>query len=121
MPVRGHNAGNRGQGSKWLSPRKRAAIYARDGHACVWCGGGAVLNVLTVDHLIPRSRGGGNEASNLVTACMACNRLRGDRPISEWINSYDGVTLRLARAIDNAPTIPGFRRRVARRRVRQSV
>lgn len=111
--ARGRNAGNRGQGSKWLSKKKRAAIYARDGHRCVWCGLTAIDVQLTVDHLIPRSRGGGNEANNLVTACMTCNRDLGDAPRSSvlsWCNA-DAVLERLLRAIDGAANVPGFGRR----------
>ena len=76
MPVRGKNAGNRGQGSKWLSKKKRAAIYERDEHRCVWCGS---TEELTVDHLEPRSLGGTNDITNLATACMRHNRERGNR------------------------------------------
>lgn len=112
MPVRGRNAGNRGQGSKWCSKAKRGAIYARDGGCCVWCGSALEL---TIDHLIPRSKGGSNDPSNLVTTCMGCNRKRGNRPLREWVCSAEcgfpeQVALRLARALDGAPSIPGFGR-----------
>ena len=73
--ARGKNAGNKDQGSNWCSKKKRAAIYARDGHRCVWC---PSTENLTIDHLEPRSRGGDNSYLNLVTACMRCNRLKGD-------------------------------------------
>ena len=49
--------------------RIRAAILARDGFVCQWCGGVAD----SVDHLTPRGRGGGDEPENLVAACMRCN------------------------------------------------
>lgn len=113
MPVRGRNAGNRGQGSKWCSKAKRAAIYARDENRCVWCGHDG--RMLTIDHLIPRSKGGNNDPSNLVTTCMRCNRLRGNRSLREWLCHLEcgfpeEVAMRLARALDGAPSIPGFGR-----------
>jgi 5-methylcytosine-specific restriction endonuclease McrA len=71
--ARGKNAGNKGQGSKWIPKKRRAAIYERDGHRCVWC---SATERLSLDHLVPRSRGGSNESSNLVTSCVGCNRHR---------------------------------------------
>lgn len=78
MPVRGKNAGNRGKGSKWLPRKRRLAIYARDGHSCLWCGS---PESLTLDHFTPRSRGGSDDVSNVFTACMKCNRNRGNSPV----------------------------------------
>lgn len=40
---------------------------------------------MTVDHVLPKSRGGGNESTNLVTACEPCNNCKSDS--TEW---YDG-------------------------------
>jgi hypothetical protein len=40
------------------------------------------VKLATLDHITPRSKGGDNSSSNLITACMRCNRLRGD---SNWI------------------------------------
>lgn len=64
-------------------PRPRAKlsrkeIFARDGHACQYCGRTGVP--LTIDHIVPKSRGGDTWTwENLVTACMACNHRKGDR------------------------------------------
>ena len=57
-----------------LPLRKRYAVFLRDRGACVYCG--ATLQAgatLTVDHVVSRKRGGGDELANLVTACRACN------------------------------------------------
>ena len=73
-------AGNNGQGQKWIRNERRVALYLRDGLACCYCG--ATLEdgtVLTLDHLQPRSQGGSNDSTNLVTACMRCNSARADR------------------------------------------
>jgi 5-methylcytosine-specific restriction endonuclease McrA len=55
----------------------RRALFARDGWSCVYCGerGGR----LTLDHVVPRSRGGKSEWDNVVTSCAPCNLRKGDR------------------------------------------
>ncbi|MGQ9631304.1 MAG: HNH endonuclease [bacterium] len=52
-------------------------IMHRDGHTCQYCGASGVP--LTVDHIIPRSRGGKNIWENVVCACIKCNNKKGDR------------------------------------------
>jgi len=54
----------------------RRAVFARDGWACQYCG--AASN-LTVDHVIPRSKGGPSSWENIVASCAPCNRRKGDR------------------------------------------
>jgi CRISPR/Cas system Type II protein with McrA/HNH and RuvC-like nuclease domain len=58
----------------------RARIYKRDNHECVYCGS---KKDLTLDHVIPKSRGGGNEWTNLVTSCFKCNLKKGNRTPDE--------------------------------------
>ena len=53
----------------------RAAVFARDGHRCQYCGGSAE----SLDHVIPRSKGGDHTWENLVAACRRCNLRKGDR------------------------------------------
>jgi hypothetical protein len=48
---------------------------------CIYCGS---TKDLSVDHLIPRARGGPESGDNAVTACKACNSSRGDKGIYEW-------------------------------------
>src|SRR6058998_3511161 len=54
----------------------RRAVFARDSWTCQYCG--ARTN-LTVDHVIPRSKGGGSTWENIVASCAPCNRRKGDR------------------------------------------
>ena len=68
-------------GSKWIRPVRRRAIYRRDGNACVYC---RRPPPLTLDHLVPRALGGGNETENLVTCCRSCNRARSTLPLRAW-------------------------------------
>jgi 5-methylcytosine-specific restriction endonuclease McrA len=55
----------------------RRAVFARDGWSCQYCG--SKHGTLTVDHVIPRSKGGGSTWDNIVTCCAPCNRRKGDR------------------------------------------
>lgn len=59
----------------------RKNILRRDGHKCAYCGRGDLT--LTLDHIIPRSRGGAHTWENLVAACIRCNNKKGDRTPSE--------------------------------------
>lgn len=54
----------------------RRAVLARDDHRCQYCGSRAHL---TIDHVIPRSRGGATTWDNIVTSCAPCNARKGDR------------------------------------------
>lgn len=58
----------------------RSMIYKRDGHKCQYCGS---TKNLTIDHIIPRSRGGEDTWQNLVVACLHCNTKKGDKLLEE--------------------------------------
>jgi 5-methylcytosine-specific restriction endonuclease McrA len=53
----------------------RRAVFARDGWACQYCGS---RTNLTVDHVVPRSKGGVSSWENIVASCAPCNRRKGD-------------------------------------------
>jgi 5-methylcytosine-specific restriction endonuclease McrA len=55
----------------------RRAVLARDGWTCQYCG--SSRPGLTVDHVIPRSRGGESVWENIVASCAPCNRKKGNR------------------------------------------
>ena len=59
----------------------RRALFTRDGWRCVYCGG--TSSRLTLDHVVPRSRGGDSVWENVVTACAPCNHRKGDRTLEE--------------------------------------
>jgi hypothetical protein len=77
---------------QWITSERRTAIYERDGWECVYCGQGPRtrikpapgVGVLTLDHLTPRTFGGSNKSENLVTACVACNCSRQEKPWREF-------------------------------------
>lgn len=62
-------------------PLTRRNILHRDGHACQYCG--YTGEDLTLDHVIPRSRGGMDTWENMVTACVRCNVKKGNRTPKE--------------------------------------
>lgn len=63
------------------SPTK-ANVLARDEHTCQY--GRCTRRATTVDHVLPRSRGGDNSWQNLVAACVRCNNAKGNRTPKEW-------------------------------------
>ena len=75
----------------------RAGVFARDGRRCAYCGAAAT----TIDHVLPRSRGGPNQWHNTVAACGPCNQRKGDRTPDEA-----GLRLRL---VPVAPTWASWR------------
>jgi 5-methylcytosine-specific restriction endonuclease McrA len=58
----------------------RQNVYKRDNNRCAYCGS---RDDLTLDHVLPRSRGGADTWNNLVTACQKCNTLKGNRTPEE--------------------------------------
>ncbi len=64
-------------------PLSRRTVLARDMYTCQYCGTQPGRAELTVDHIFPRSRGGATTWENVVTACGACNRRKGNRTPEE--------------------------------------
>ena len=58
----------------------RTRIYKRDNHECAYCGS---KKQLTLDHIMPKSRGGKNDWNNLVTCCFKCNLKKGNKTPEE--------------------------------------
>jgi 5-methylcytosine-specific restriction endonuclease McrA len=76
------------RGARW----SRRAVFHRDSYRCIFCGiragdkrkGGILTRQdFTLDHLIPRSRGGRNSWGNTACACAPCNQRKGDRTPDE--------------------------------------
>jgi hypothetical protein len=60
--------------SRVVSLKLRFAILQRDGYLCRYCGKSSLETALEVDHVVPVSAGGETDETNLVTACVDCNR-----------------------------------------------
>lgn len=63
--------------------RQRVRIMARDKMRCQYCGTKGTPFELTLDHIIPRSRGGHSDPENLCAACKPCNQRKGSRTPDE--------------------------------------
>lgn len=57
----------------------RRNVYVRDAYACQYCGKKPGRDKLTLDHIIPRSRGGRLNWENIVVACVRCNTRKGNK------------------------------------------
>lgn len=68
----------------------RSNIYKRDQYTCQYCGAKPGTAELTIDHIIPRVRGGQSTWTNCVLACVKCNRRKADKP-------YQAVPMHLAK------------------------
>ena len=68
----------------YAPPLTNRALFARDGHLCLYCGEAFGPRALTRDHVIPLSRGGRNDWTNVATACRHCNARKKDRTPEEW-------------------------------------
>jgi 5-methylcytosine-specific restriction endonuclease McrA len=81
----------------------RRNILVRDGHQCQYCGETFSALVLTLDHVIPRSKGGPSTWENLVAACKDCNRRKADQTPEEagmpLLRRPRPVTLHTARSV----------------------
>lgn len=99
----------------------RREVFIRDGYTCQYCGrrGGD----LTIDHVVPKSRGGGHTWENLVSACKTCNHRKGGRlpnearmtltvpPAEPRASRYYTIERRVEGGLDDAweKFLPGFR------------
>ncbi len=61
----------------------RRNLYRRDRYTCQYCGARPGQQELSIDHIVPRSRGGTSTWQNCVLACMPCNRRKGSRLLTE--------------------------------------
>ncbi|MBV8657408.1 MAG: HNH endonuclease [Burkholderiales bacterium] len=67
-----------------LSDRNNTLLFARDRHTCGYCGEQFSRKELTRDHIVPRSKGGRDTWTNCVTACLACNHAKADKPVEQF-------------------------------------
>lgn len=64
-------------------PLSRRALLMRDDYTCQYCGSQPGKEQLTMDHIMPRSRGGRTDWENVITACAPCNRRKSNRTPEE--------------------------------------
>lgn len=85
-------------------PPTRRSVLQRDGHRCAYCDGPAD----TVDHVVPRSRGGAHAWTNVVAACGRCNHRKADKLLSEigWTLPFQPAPPRGAAALISGTARP---------------
>ncbi len=64
-------------------PVTRKTVLSRDHYTCQYCGQAQPSQNITIDHVLPRSRGGKNTWENVVAACSKCNSRKGSRTPTE--------------------------------------
>jgi 5-methylcytosine-specific restriction endonuclease McrA len=83
----------------------RDNIFERDNNTCQYCGRHLTKPNLTLDHIVPQSRGGGDTWENLAVACVPCNVRKGNRTPSE-------ANMNLLRKPSKPSWMPNFGKRV---------
>lgn len=81
----------------WITNERRLAIYLRDGFVCQWCLldlHSAPAAAISLDHIIPRSKGGTNSSWNLITSCHHCNSVRQDKDHKKFARKNDQAAIR---------------------------
>lgn len=67
--------------------RSKKLVWKRDGGRCFYCDTSLTWNDKTIDHVIPKSKGGPHRVWNLVLACHPCNQAKGDNdPAQEYLD-----------------------------------
>lgn len=95
----------------------RRVVYERDSYTCAYCGEQSSKEIelsksakLSIDHIIPATRGGRSSIENLLTCCKDCNGEKNDRTPEEWglIPTFlsDGVTYVSQKICDTRVTLP---------------
>lgn len=90
---------------RWITTKRRLAIYLRDAFRCLLCLGdlrGRPPRDISLDHILPRGKGGGNESANLYTCCRACNSARYDQSIRAVAGPRALARVRASCALDMA-------------------
>jgi hypothetical protein len=72
-----------------LSSKKKRELMAKDYFACTYCSMRGDEYTLTIDHIVPRSKGGDNHEYNLTTACVSCNSKKTDLDADFFIEKFN--------------------------------
>ena len=69
-------------------PYSKRNVFTRDKFTCQFCSGKLTLDECTVDHVVPKAKGGKSEWDNCVTACKTCNHGKGDKALGKESGLY---------------------------------
>ncbi|MEX2953502.1 HNH endonuclease [Serratia fonticola] len=67
---------------------KKSTVLAKTGGRCAYCGVLLSSESLTVDHVLPKHRGGDNSVTNLLACCRPCNTAKGTKTMEQWRRFY---------------------------------
>ena len=70
---------------------RRDIFNKYDGH-CAYCGKKIEFDDMTIDHIIPLSKNGGNDLANTIPSCQLCNNQKADRSIEEFRAFLEDIT-----------------------------
>ncbi len=90
----------------------RFNVLLRDGFMCHYCGDQPHARELTMDHVVPRAKGGATRWNNVVAACRECNHKKGSR-------TPDEARMRLMRAPHEPRSLPSVGQRIGMRQVHE--
>jgi hypothetical protein len=85
---------------------KRLALYLRDSFTCAFCEldmRGMDARLITLDHIKPRAKGGTDDPTNLVTACLRCNCVKKDADLTAFCGKDKAKTIRKMAKVDLGP------------------
>ena len=72
-----------------VNPQVKLNVIRRDNFKCIYCGtGGSQKNFLTVDHVLPLSKGGTNVQTNIACCCRECNAKKNSMLLTNFIKKY---------------------------------
>lgn len=69
--------------TRQMAPFSRKGVYSRDNETCQYCSQTPGKEHLTLDHVIPKSKGGKKNYENIVTSCQTCNQRKSNRTPAE--------------------------------------
>lgn len=101
-------------GRQVTMPFKKQVVYLRDNHICQYCGRKLDKGDCTLDHVIPKVKGGKSSYTNCVTACKSCNTKKGDKvtikpaTAPKSMSVYDYIRMRsedAAKLLDDIGTV----------------
>lgn len=70
--------------SSKLSPKKKAAVYAKTNGTCSYCDEKISDENAVIDHVVPKSKGGKNNIENLLPCCWSCNSSKGTKSLDDF-------------------------------------
>lgn len=78
-----------------MRTRKKTFVLNRDKKKCFYCGRALTYSTVTLDHFVPKSKGGTRDIANLFASCYKCNTEKGDLDGDEYLKRKYGKGMKL--------------------------